>query len=29
MTSQTNEEAFESTVESMLLDGGWRKSARK
>jgi type I restriction enzyme R subunit len=28
MTSQTNEEAFESTVESMLLDGGWRKGSR-
>ena len=25
MTSQTNEQAFESTVESMLLGGGWRK----
>ena len=24
MTSQTNEQAFESTVESMLLAGGWR-----
>ena len=24
MTSQTNEQAFEATVESMLLDGGWR-----
>ena len=25
MTSQTNEKAFESTVESMLVDGGWQK----
>ena len=25
MTSQTNEEAFEATVESMLVDGGWQK----
>lgn len=28
MTSQTNEFAFESTVESMLLDGGWRQGDR-
>ena len=28
MTSQTNEHAFESTVESMLLDHGWRKGDR-
>ena len=25
MTSQTSEKAFEATVESMLVDGGWRK----
>ncbi len=25
MTSQTNEKAFETTVESMLVDGGWQK----
>ncbi|MCY3911443.1 MAG: DEAD/DEAH box helicase family protein [bacterium] len=25
MTSQTTEKAFESVVESMLLDGGWRR----
>ena len=25
MTSQTNEKAFETTVESMLLEGGWDK----
>ena len=28
MTSQTNEAAFESTVESMLLGGGWRQGDR-
>ena len=25
MTSQTNEKAFEATVESMLVAGGWQK----
>ncbi len=29
MSSQTNEFAFESTVESMLLDGGWRQGDRE
>ena len=28
MSSQTDEAAFESAVESMLLDGGWRKGNR-
>ena len=28
MTSQTNEEAFESTVESLLHEGGWRQGNR-
>ena len=28
MTSQTDEQAFESTVESMLLGAGWRKGDR-
>ena len=28
MTSQTTERAFESAVESMLLEGGWRKGDR-
>ena len=28
MSTHTNEFAFESTVESMLLDGGWRKGDR-
>ncbi len=29
MTTQTKEQAFESTVESMLLDAGWVKGARE
>ena len=29
MSSQTNEFAFETTVESMLLDGGWRQGDRE
>ena len=29
MSTHTNELAFESTVESMLLDGGWRKGDRE
>ena len=28
MSSQTNEEAFESTVESLLEEGGWRPGNR-
>ena len=28
MTSQTNERAFESTVESMLVASGWQQSDR-
>ena len=28
MTSQTNEKAFETTVESMLVTGGWQKGDR-
>ena len=29
MSTHTRELAFESTVESMLLDGGWRKGDRE
>ena len=29
MTSQANDFAFESTVESILLDGGWSQGDRE